>query len=114
MEKLEHINWLMIVLMLLGVLTYLLLSYQSYRQKNKEKKDIFFDLKFWVNDNFITILISIVFGFASVFMGKDLFSSLGIEITDTDNINYFHAYISGLLGQAILQKLRHFLPVTSK
>lgn len=111
MENFEHINWLSIVLMLLGVLTYLLLSFQAYRQKYKKEKETFFDVKYWFHDNILTIIISVVFGFSSVLMGNDLFNSLGIEIkSDTDSINYFHAYISGLLGQAILQKLRHFIP----
>lgn len=111
MEALNHVNWLTIVLMLLGVITYLLLSYQAYRQKYKKEKETFFDIKFWFRDNILTIIISIVFGFSSVLMGKDLFNALGIEInSDTDSINYFHAYVSGLLGQAILQKLRHFFP----
>lgn len=68
-------------------------------------------MKFWLKDNIVTILISIIFGFASVIMGKDLFSQLGVDIiSDSENINYFHAYISGLLGQALLQKLKYFIP----
>lgn len=97
----EHITWLTVTWLVLGLVTNALL-----RLKTLRKKKVDFSLGFWLKDNFIVILLSIIAGVFSVRFSDQMISVMDIQVVSRDAAFYeFHAFVSGLTCHSVLSHL---------
>lgn len=88
------------VLMFLGILTSLLIFFDSNSKKSE---------KSWLKRNWMKILLSLIVSYVAVVLGPDTFKILGIDIPEGSNLPNAHAFLCGVLSDAIVFALRRLL-----
>lgn len=73
-------------------------------QKAKET-DTKFSFKFFVKDNWITIVLTMITGFVSLLMAPDVMKTLGVTASEDSAFYTIHALVSGMVPAYLLEKL---------
>ena|SRR3972149_2182638 len=96
----EHITILNIIFLLLGIILHVLIDYVKLKNKNNK-----FTFNKWFKENKITIIISIIIGFISLY-----FVDFGLEgldvMAEKDALFYqAHSFMSGFAPYATFAKI---------
>lgn len=96
----EHITLINIIFLFIGILLHILIDYTKNR---KVKKQFTFDK--WFRENKITIIISFLVGFVSLYFVDLALDGLGVT-AERDALFYeAHAFISGFAPYATFAKI---------
>lgn len=96
----EHINFTTILFLILGISLHVLIDFVKVKKTNKN-----FTFTKWYNENKLTVLISLIVGFVSLYFVDFALDGLGV-IAEKDAIFYeAHAFISGFAPYATFAKI---------
>lgn len=73
-------------------------------QKAKEN-DVKFSFKRFIQENWITIVLTMITGFVSLVMAQDVMKALGVTANEDSAFYTIHALVSGMIPAYILDKL---------
>lgn len=96
----KHITLINIIFLLIGILLHILIDYVKEKKVNKK-----FTFGKWFKENKITIIISFLVGFVSLYFVDLALDGLGVK-AEKDALFYeAHAFISGFAPYATFAKL---------
>lgn len=96
----EHLTVTNVLLLFLGLLLNFLYALQKAKKDDKT-----FSVGFYIKDNWIAVLITVISAFASLIMADDLLKLFQVN-ADADSPFYtVHAFISGIIPVFIIEKI---------
>jgi hypothetical protein len=98
MEQLTFIN---ILLLFCGLL--LNATYALQKAKKQEKT---FSFGFYIKDNLLMIVGTIIAAFVCLVLAKPLISLCGVTVPDGSPIFTIHAFISGIIPMYFIEKIK--------
>lgn len=98
MEQLTFIN---VLLLFCGLVLNLIYAIQ--KAKNDDKA---FSFGFYLKDNSLSIVGTIVAGFVCLVLAKPLISLCGVSIPDGSSFFTVHAFISGIIPIYFIEKIK--------
>lgn len=97
----EHLNTANIILTICGLLIYTGMTYQNRRNKNVK-----FSFGYWIQDNWMKVVLSVVSAFTILLFLDDLMDWMGLK--DHEHLGRFErmtALFAGLLNYAVIEHL---------
>lgn len=89
----EHVTGSTILWLTFGLIVNAILRLKTLRQKKQE-----FSLGYWLKDNWMVIIVSIIGGIASVRFSDIILNFMNLQVVgDSQTFYDFHALISGLI-----------------
>ncbi len=93
----QNLNLTNVALGLLGITIYILLKVQSRDKKVK------WSTMTWIDENMLSLIISIIATFSIIIMAKDICDLMGIEAKDS--FIELLSFVAGYLNQSLLRNL---------
>ena len=95
-----HLTVTNVILLFLGLLLNLLYALQKAKKESKT-----FSAGFYIKDNWIQVVITIVCAFASLIMADDLLKLFQVNADPESPFYTVHAFISGIIPVYIIEKI---------
>ena len=95
-----HLTVTNIILLFLGLILNILYALQKAKKESK-----IFSAGFYIKDNWIQVLITIVCAFASLIMADDLLKLFQVSAEPDSPFYTIHAFVSGIIPVFIVEKI---------
>ncbi|MFN8317168.1 MAG: hypothetical protein U0T32_12045 [Chitinophagales bacterium] len=76
-----------------------------YALQKAKKEDRTFSLGYYLKDNWVTMVLTVVTGFVCLVLAKDLITVLGISVANGSSFYSLHALVCGIIPQYFIEKL---------
>lgn len=76
-----------------------------YALQKAKKDDRTFSLGYYLKDNWVSMLLTMITGLVCLILAKDLISVLGITVANGSSFYSLHALICGIIPQYFIDKL---------
>lgn len=76
-----------------------------YALQKAKKEDRTFSLGYYLKDNWVTMVLTVVTGFVCLVLVKDLITVLGISVVNGSSFYSLHALVCGMTPLFFIEKL---------
>jgi hypothetical protein len=96
----NHLTVLNIFLLFNGLVIHFIYSYLK-----KKKQDVKFLMGFYIQDNILQFIATIIAGISSLLMAEDIAGLMHIQTEEGSPFYAMHAFISGLLPMFFINRI---------